>query len=66
MALSNEISSEIAMAILVEKQPSSLELNQLKEVILLVHGELQKLSEDARAQRIKSHTSPRVQEPPRN
>ena len=66
MALSNELSSEIAVAILAERHPSPVELNQLKDVILRVHGELQKLSEDARAQRLKARTTPNLQEPPRS
>lgn len=50
MAISNELSSEIAAAILVEKK-SPKELNQLKDVILLVHSTLQKMSEEERAAR---------------
>ena len=50
MAISNELSSEIAAAILVEKK-SPKELNQLKDVILRVHSTLQKMSEEERAAR---------------
>jgi hypothetical protein len=50
MAISNELSSEIAAAILVEKK-SPKELNQLKDVILRVHSTLQKMSEEQRAAR---------------
>lgn len=50
MAISNELSSEIAAAILVEKKSPS-ELNKLKEVILRVHSTLQHLSEEERAAR---------------
>ena len=53
MAISNELSSEIAAAILAEKKTPQ-ELNQLKEVILRVHSALQKMSEDARATRFKT------------
>jgi len=53
MAISNELSSEIAAAILAEKK-NPQELNQLKEVILRVHSALQKMSEDARARRFKT------------
>ena len=49
MAISNELSSEIAAAILVEKSPT--ELNRLKDVILLVHSTLQKMSDEERAAR---------------
>ena len=52
MAISNELSSEIAAAILSEKKTPQ-ELNQLKEVILRVHSALQKMSEDARTTRFK-------------
>ena len=53
MAISNELSSEIAAAILAEKKTPQ-ELNQLKEVILRVHTTLQKMSEEARTQRFKT------------
>jgi predicted transcriptional regulator len=52
MAISNELSSEIAAAILVEKKTPE-ERHQLKDVILRVHSALQKMSEDARARRFK-------------
>ena len=52
MAISNELSSEIAAAILAEKKTPQ-ELNQLKDVILRVHSALQKMSEDARSTRFK-------------
>lgn len=55
MAISNELSSEIAAAILAEKKTPQ-ELNQLKDVILRVHTALQKMSEDARARRFKTHS----------
>lgn len=48
MAISNELSSEIAAAILVEKKTPQ-ELHQLKDMILRVHSMLQKMSNDARA-----------------
>lgn len=54
MAISNELSSEIAAAILAEKKTPQ-ELNQLKEVILRVHTTLQEMSEEARTQRFKTH-----------
>lgn len=52
MAISNELSSEIAAAILVEKK-SPQELKQLKDVILRVHSALQKMSADERANRLR-------------
>lgn len=53
MAISNELSSEIAAAILVEKKTPQ-DLNQLKDIILRVHSTLQKMSEDSRATRFKT------------
>jgi hypothetical protein len=57
MAISNELSSEIAAAILVEKK-SPQELKQLKEVILKVHSELQKMSGEERARRFEDMAKP--------
>lgn len=53
MAISNELSSEIAAAILSEKKTPE-ERNQLKDVILRVHSALQKMSEEARATRFQT------------
>jgi hypothetical protein len=50
MAISNELSSDVAVAILAKKK-SPQELKQLKEVILQVHSTLQKMSEETRADR---------------
>ena len=52
MAISNELSSDIAVALLAEKK-SPQELRRLKDVILEVHSELQKMSEKERANRFK-------------
>ena len=49
MAISTELSSEIAAAILAENT-SPQELHQLKEIILQVHSTLQKMSNEARAE----------------
>ena len=57
MAISNELSSEIAAAILVEKK-SPQELNQLKDVILRVHSELQKMSAEERVSRLRDGATP--------
>ena len=57
MAISNELSSEIAAAILVEKKTPQ-ELEQLKDVILRVHSELQKMSGEERARRFAGETKP--------
>ena len=52
MAISNELSSDVAVAILAKKK-SPEELEQLKNVILQVHSALQKMSEETRADRLK-------------
>ena len=52
MAISNELSSEIAAALLADKK-SPQELKQLKDVVLKVHSALQKMSADERAKRFK-------------
>jgi predicted transcriptional regulator len=53
MAISNELSSEIAAAILAENKTSQ-ELGELKDVVLRVHSTLQKMSEEARATRLET------------
>ena len=50
MAISNELSSDVAVAILAQKK-SPQELKQLKDIILEVHSTLQKMSEETRADR---------------
>ena len=57
MAISNELSSEIAAAILAEKKTPQ-ELRQLKDVILRVHSALQEMSQEARATRLKAKAAP--------
>ena len=52
MAISNELSSDVAIAIL-EKNKSPQELKQLKDIILQVHSALQKMSEETRVDRLK-------------
>lgn len=56
MAISNELSSEIAAALLAEKKTPQ-ELRQLKDVILRVHTTLQEMSEETRAQRLKARAA---------
>jgi hypothetical protein len=51
--ISNELSSEIAAAVLAA-QKSPQELRQLKDVILQVHLVLQKMSEEARARHFEA------------
>ena len=57
MAISNELSSEIAVALLAEKK-SPQELKQLKDVVLQVHSALQKMSAEERAKRFKDDDNP--------
>jgi predicted transcriptional regulator len=52
MAISNELSSDVALAILAQNK-SPQELQQLKDVILQVHSALQKMSEETRSDRLK-------------
>jgi predicted transcriptional regulator len=50
MAISNELSSDVAVALLAnEKSPQ--ELKKLKDIILEVHTALQKMSEETREYR---------------
>jgi hypothetical protein len=60
MAISNELSSDIANAILAAKERSRADLKDLKEVVLKVHLTLQKMTEDARANR---HQVPPLSQP---
>ena len=48
MAISNELSSEIATALLAAKQKSPEELNLLKEIVMKVHYTLQEMSMQSR------------------
>jgi len=52
MAISNELSSEVAVALLAQKK-SPQELQQLKDINLQVHTALQEMSEETRADRLK-------------
>jgi predicted transcriptional regulator len=50
MAISNELSSEIAAAMLAQKK-SPQELRKLSEIVLQVHNALQKMSQHAATER---------------
>jgi len=52
MAISNELSSDVAVALLA-KDKSPQELKQLKDIILQVHSALQEMSAETRADRLK-------------
>jgi hypothetical protein len=57
MAIANELSSEIAVALLSTKKRSTRELNDLKEMVLKIHSTLQKMgAETRRAAARKSRT----------
>ena len=57
MAISNELSSDIAAALLAENKTPQ-ELKQLKDVVLKVHSALQKMSADERANRLRGEQNP--------
>ena len=60
MAISNELSSDVAVAILAKKK-SPQELEQLKDVILQVHSTLQKMSEETRSDRLSRSSHKKAQ-----
>lgn len=49
MGLSNELCSEIAVALLVTRDKSDLELMELKEIVFQVQAALQQMTEVERA-----------------
>ena len=55
MAISNELSSDVAVALLAKKK-SPQELKKLKDIILEVHSVLQKMSEETRTFRFRKKT----------
>jgi hypothetical protein len=57
MAISHELSSEIATALLAAKDRSPRELEDLKEVLLLIHSTLQRLTDEARLRRLKPQSA---------
>jgi len=59
MAISHELSSEIATALLAAKDRSPRELEDLKEVLLLIHSTLQRLTDEARLRRLKPQAAVR-------
>jgi hypothetical protein len=54
MAISNELSSDIANAILLSKDRSPTERDKLKKVIFEIHTTLQRLTEASREHRRKA------------
>ena len=59
MAISHEISSKIAAALLATKDKTPRELEELRKVLLIINSTLQRLTDDARVERIKSHLTVR-------
>jgi len=55
MAISHELSSEIATALLAAKDRSPREREDLKAVLLLIHSTLQRLTDEER----RRHFEPR-------
>jgi hypothetical protein len=52
MAISHELSSEIAAALFTAKERSPRELNDLKEIVLKIHSTLQQLTDKDRMARV--------------
>lgn len=66
MAISHELSSEIAAALFTAKERSPRELNDLKEIVFKIHSTLQQLTDKdriARVARVDLHT-PQASEQP--
>ena len=57
MAISHELSSEIAVALLAAKDKSPRELENLKATLLTVHSTLQRLTEEARAAHLRTQSA---------
>lgn len=51
MAISHELSTEIATALFAAKERSPRELNDLKDIVFKIHSTLQRLSDDTRMDR---------------
>lgn len=51
MAISHELSSEIATALFTDKERSQRELNDLKDMVFKIHSTLERLSETKRTER---------------
>lgn len=54
MTISNELSSEIATALLAAKNKTPRELEELKEILLTIHSTLQRLTDENGAARHQS------------
>ena len=58
MAISHELSSEIATALLTARERSPGELDDLKEMLLQIHSTLEGLSEKRRVDEVASELEP--------
>jgi hypothetical protein len=58
MAISHELSSEIAAALFATKNRSPRELKDLKKILLVVHSTLQRLADDAHLARVDRLKAP--------
>lgn len=54
MAISHELSGEIATALFAAKERSPGELNDLKEMVFAIHATLERLGSEARADQVNS------------
>ena len=52
MAISNELSSDIAAAILAAREKHSGSVEELKQIVFQVHSTLQQLTNDSRRRRV--------------
>ena len=57
MAIDNELSSEIATALLTGKERDARKLNDLKETVIKVHSTLQRLAADSRRSHVALNVS---------
>jgi hypothetical protein len=51
MCISNELCTEIAVALLATRENSKLDLAELKEIVMEVHAALQKMEQNQRRTR---------------
>jgi len=56
MAISHELSGEIATALFAAKERSPRELNDFKEMVFAIHATLERLGHDARSDRGKAQS----------
>ena len=59
MAISHELSGEIATALFAAKERSPRELSDLKEMVFAIHATLEQLGREAQAHRAKSQSTPK-------